>query len=267
MDKQTDNVNMCSTSHEDTERIEPHFIEMNAASMQKYRHLIAPVKGAGLMVCEIDNTLYNVACGLEDAVVALIKSYLVDFFGCEQRAAECVVGLNERHTLYAYGALVEVDGIDMEFYKKFVSSKIAYGAILKEDRPLKELLNGIDCRKICFTNGDVTQAFNILQALDLLECFEAVVAVDISSPYFIHKPQRESFEFVEELFGVEDSRNILFFDDSQKNTTQAILRGWTTHIVPADCYIGHLIRHAYEMLYLENKALLPEEEEVEIKDN
>lgn len=247
----------------------PYFIAMNQENLAKYRDLIRPLGHDMMIVCDIDNTLYsNRITGLEDMMEKKLLEYIRRRIASTDEEAVAIKKMYDtKYGLSIYGILLEQKGVERDFYTENVSSAIEYKDFLKEDLVLRKILDNIKCRKICFTNGDLIQASSILEAMGLTDCFEAVITVDESTSYRIHKPEKESFEFIEELFQIKNTKNVLFFDDNIKNIKQASSRGWTAEHVQNDGHIGDIIVDAVQMLYMNAEKLINEgEDEIEVKE-
>ncbi|ELQ74988.1 Haloacid dehalogenase-like hydrolase [Trachipleistophora hominis] len=243
-----------------------HFIAMNKQNLEKYKQIITPLGNETLIVCDIDNTLYHPSAGVEDLIDKKLVEYLTTVTSSQEEALACKNRYDDVYGLTVYGALAELD-VELDFYSKYITKTINYEEYLKKDPVLRDVLNRLDCRKICLTNGDTIQAKGILDALGLTECFEAVVTIDAAVPFFIHKPTKESYQFVDELFGVSSPKNVLFFDDNIKNIEQALAHNWIAHHVQGNIHIGDMIGKAAEMLYMRTDRLLQDNDEVEVKEN
>lgn len=255
-----------STSSCQLDGKQTHFIPMNRTSMEKYRGIIRPVDGETMVVCDIDSTLYHRSSGLEDHIRSILVEYLCTLVPTRAEAVALKKRYDRVYGLTVYGILTEQKDAAADFYEQHISSAIDYEKYLRKDGRLKSILDGLACRKICFTNADVTHARNVLHTLGLTECFEAVVTIDTHTPRFIHKPRRESYEFVSELFRVRDRKSVLFFDDNARNIDQAIVHGWTAYHVQGNCHIGDLISSAVRMLCVETGKLVKDDEEIEVRD-
>ncbi|TBU01130.1 putative pyrimidine 5'-nucleotidase [Hamiltosporidium magnivora] len=97
---------------------------------------------------------------------------------------------------------------------------------LKFKKELKETLQGIQHRKICFTNANNVWAYYVLKELDLLDCFDVIIHRESeNSVTSVCKPNEKAYEFVEKFLGISTS-NIYFFDDDSANIEAASKRGW-----------------------------------------
>lgn len=246
--------------------VNTHFIPMNKHNLDKYKQLITPLGGETVIVCDIDNTLYHPSAGVEELIDGKLVDYLATVTASREVALAHKNRYDEEYGLTVYGALAELD-VELDFYNKYISSTIKYTDYLQRDLVLKSMLDRLNCRKICLTNGDVSQARGILAALGLTECFEAAVTVDSAVPFFIHKPTEESYKFVDELFGIENPKSVLFFDDNIKNIEQALVHGWSAHHVQGDSHISDIIGKAVEMLYVPTEDLLQDKDKVGVKEN
>lgn len=100
------------------------------------------------------------------------------------------------------------------------------------DNDLREVLQSINIRKFCFTNGSAERVKTVLKHLNLDSgVFEGVICSDDEDTEFISKPKQESYKFVEKILGINDPKNIIFFDDSIANIQGAIKAGWNAYII------------------------------------
>lgn len=102
------------------------------------------------------------------------------------------------------------------------------------DPELRSMLESLDCRKFCFTNGQRDRAARILRYLGLEHIFELVICADVDDTEFICKPQPHAFAFVERYLGIADRSKVFFFDDSLKNIEAAKVAGWNAYLVDGD---------------------------------
>ncbi|KAK1350175.1 hypothetical protein LUQ84_001149 [Hamiltosporidium tvaerminnensis] len=97
---------------------------------------------------------------------------------------------------------------------------------LKFKKELKETLQRIHHRKICFTNANNVWAYYVLKELDLLDCFDVVIHRESENLVTsVFKPNEKAYKFVEKFLRISTS-NIYFFDDNSANIEAASKRGW-----------------------------------------
>lgn len=244
---------MTNTAKENDKYV--HFIPINDNNLTKYSKHIRPLENDILLVCDIDSTLYHKSTGLEKEIYKRLTKFLCTITSTQEEAAALNKKFYTAYGLTTYGVLAERPDVDRNFYTTHISSTIKYEEYLRPDNALRDILNGLKCRKICFTNGDNTQARAVLNALGLTTCFEAVITVDISRPYFVHKPMKESYEFVNQLFQVRQPENVIFFDDNIRNIQQATECGWHAYHVQNDTCIGDIMVKLVKLSYVNIKKM------------
>ncbi|KAF9762906.1 hypothetical protein NGRA_1676 [Nosema granulosis] len=112
---------------------------------------------------------------------------------------------------------------------------IKYENYIERNEKLIIILKKTPYRLWCFTNGLKCRASRILKKLEIEHLFEGIICTDDNSRCPVKKPYVESYEFVEKLLGVKDTKLIYFFDDLERNIKIARERGWNViEIKPED---------------------------------
>lgn len=245
----------------------PLIIPMNDQSYEIYKDLIKPLGHEPMLIFDIDSTLYSTERKFE----IFLKEKLAEHFSKELKlshkdALELTRKLNEKYGL-------TITGYKNEFNKPVnflleIIEKVNFEDFLKEDKKLKNILDNLNVRKICFTNAIDSCAIKVLKCLGISECFEAVIHVDIFQEKIVNKPHNSSYDFIEKLFQIHEpsekiisesvsslrdtsSKNVLFFDDAEKNIKAAIENRWQAIHILNDSYIGDVItRSVNEKLFL-----------------
>ncbi|KAI5148508.1 hypothetical protein ENBRE01_0369 [Enteropsectra breve] len=142
------------------------------------------------------------------------------------------------------------------FFRKFNMHPSEFDALyelpslnfaLARDELLIEMLSKIKHRMFCFTNGSKERAKKLLKTLGIEHFFECVFCADTVDTEFISKPSLDSFTFVEKVLGIKGSKNIHFFDDSERNIDGARAAGWSAYLVKEDIK-DHLEGHLEAMV-------------------
>ncbi|KAI5176551.1 pyrimidine and pyridine-specific 5'-nucleotidase [Pancytospora epiphaga] len=105
---------------------------------------------------------------------------------------------------------------------------------VKIDNELVELLKKSHYRMFCFTNSGRGRASKILKHMGIEELFEAVICTDSVDTEFICKPKQESYDFLVDVLGITDRKNVHFFDDTNHNVVGAIDAGLSAYLVNGD---------------------------------
>lgn len=176
---------------------------MNEENRVKYRGIIKAVGNDPLLIFDIDSTLYPGHLNIEKMIMDEILRYLIRKMNMsEECVRERLYELNQKYGLASLGIQSEIESVEVGFYSKYISKVFEYENYIKPDSVLRNLLNSINIRKICFTNADSISAVRILKRLGVFECFEAVITIDSFERRFICKPQVEAYKFVEDVYGI-----------------------------------------------------------------
>jgi len=166
-----------------------------------------------LAVIDLDNTLYAADNGVFARMDAKMNAYI-------QR--ELDVNLDEANRLriqywQQYGStlkgLMKHHGHDAEPFLKEAHDVNAH-ELLQSQPELRQILNGIDAKKVIHTNGTKEHAESILSALGILQDFDAIY--DIRFNQYTPKPCQQTLL---QLFKAEqvDQEAVLVIDDMENN--------------------------------------------------
>uniref|UniRef100_A0A0A0KJ84 Uncharacterized protein n=1 Tax=Cucumis sativus TaxID=3659 RepID=A0A0A0KJ84_CUCSA len=156
---------------------------------------------------------------------------------------------------------------DNEEFHGYVHGALPYDS-LKPDPVLRNLLLSLPQRKIIFTNAEKGHAAQVLERLDLEDCFEGVICFEIlnnnnnnpsleskfngGNDIIICKPSIEAIQAAVKIADTQPNKTI-FFDDSVRNMENGKAAGLHTVIlVPgADHALGsiHNIKEALPELW------------------
>lgn len=161
----------------------PLYITMNHKNLKKYKHLVRPVYNSPLLVFDIDNTLYTSRNGLEDEVRRLLVKGLREILWeqgedkiSDDDLLKCMIKLCEIYGLSSRGALKEFNIQLQCLIKNF--NLIDFGKFVEKDDKLRQELENIKMRKICFTNAGMFQAKKVLSSLGVEDCFDVIITAD-----------------------------------------------------------------------------------------
>ena len=199
-------------------------------------------------VFDLDNTLYPVAA-IYDEIGERMTAYIVRKLALDHAEA---LAVRERY-FHQYGAtvvgLATHHGIDAHDFLADVHD--ADYSVLSPDAELAELIGALAGRRIIFTNGGGGHAERALARLGLAHVFDAIV--DIETCGLAPKPQREAYERLIKLCGI-DPRETLLIEDTLRNLEPAHALGFTTALVgpvhpePRPPYVDHWARDVKELL-------------------
>jgi putative hydrolase of the HAD superfamily len=166
---------------------------------------------------DLDDTLYPASTGLWQAIKERMNIYMRDRMGF---APAEIPALREKYYLQ-YGTtlrgLQANHEINVEDYLAFVHD-LPLGDYILPNPDLCEVIAALGTRNLIFTNADAAHARRVLKALELDNCFEAIVDVNAVSPYC--KPMPESFQIAMRMAGEGDPSRCVMIDDLPR-TTQA----------------------------------------------
>lgn len=184
------------------------------------------------LVLDMDDTIYSGKNGLRDSLLKAIQCFIQHRDG---RTWEDSYNHMKYHYL-KYGltvkGLVIEDGIDPRDYEAYLSEKVDYELLNKDDKLIK-LLKAARADIVIFTNSGVEHTTETLEKMGILEVVDAIIFTDYNEPNFPIKPEAEAYERVERLLGVSPSE-IFFVDDSADNVRAAKNRGWNVIRIKED---------------------------------
>ena len=160
-------------------------------------------------VFDLDNTLYPQSARLFDQIEVKMTAYVMEALGVDHDRANhlrahywktygtTLAGLMREHQIDPGPYLDDVHQIDL--------------SVLAEDLTLRARIQSLPGRKVIYTNGPRVHAERVTAARGLAGIFDAVYGVEHAG--FRPKPEREAFEEVFRLDGIEPARAAMFEDD------------------------------------------------------
>lgn len=206
----------------------PIFIQMNQKNIKKYQEVIKPVRSDLILIFDIDATLYEKNHQYESHFkMQLIESAFSKTTGFTKNEFLEYLKQSNRGTDTEMWRTHSELKIDSSFFDEAIA-KIKFDEFFTADHSLRDKLNSIPHRKICFTNNSAFASKSTLEALGISSCFEAVVAVDTTGFVEDHyKPNAIAFDFIEDVFQIDkENKNVVFFDDKLCNVEAGIEKGW-----------------------------------------
>eukprot|EP00866_Antonospora_locustae_P000012 jgi/Antlo1/12/2032 len=205
--------------------IEPKFIYLDEKSIETHKGMFRKAKGENVYVFDIDETLYP----HDDNIVKARKEMIIKFgmlYGLSSEEA-----LNKtRESLVKYKSTIK--GFIRELPRNEHVIEALHNPIpnatdtLKPDNELRKMLQRINGRKVCLTNGPKLHSRAVLEKLGVLDCFEAVFCCDYHNPQYLSKPVSVVYYIVSRVLEVDDTSHVYFFDDRYENIASAIPFGW-----------------------------------------
>jgi putative hydrolase of the HAD superfamily len=180
---------------------------------------------------DLDDTLYPNASGLWQAIRVRIGLYMEERLNLPQAD---IPGLRrfyfERYGTTLRGLQIhqQVDPLD---YLAYVHD-LPLQDYLTPSPQLRQMLLSLPQHRWIFTNADAAHAGRVLEALNLLDCFQGII--DILAMEFACKPEREAFEIALRIAGEPDPPGCMLIDDSPRNLLAAQNMGFATVLVGSE---------------------------------
>jgi putative hydrolase of the HAD superfamily len=176
---------------------------------------------------DLDNTLYSAEHALFDLIDVRINRYMHQVVGI---AADQVDILRRRYW-QQYGVtlqgLMDEHGADPEDYLAYVHD-IDVSSRLGVNAELRGMLDELPQRKFVFTNGSRAHALQVLNCLQIADCFEHIFDIQLSG--YIPKPNRIPYAALLKTTGL-DGENCVMVEDSLVNLDMAAQLGMKTILV------------------------------------
>lgn len=177
------------------------------------------------LLFDLDDTLYPPTSGLWEAIahqmdvymhqklglsyakIPILRQYLYQVYGTTMRGLQATYHIDETEFL------AFVHDIPVEDY-------------LSPDPLVRQVLLAYSLPKIIFTNADANHARHVLAALNLLDCFTAIIDILDITPYC--KPMPEAFLIALHKTGENDPQKCVLLDDTLNNLKAASKLGFYT---------------------------------------
>jgi putative hydrolase of the HAD superfamily len=180
-------------------------------------------------VFDLDNTLYPASANLFPQIDVRMKAFIGDLLGLDpDNAFKLQKQYYREHGTTLRGLMLNHD-VEPETFLEFVHD--IDHSVLAPDDELDGLLGALPGRKLIHTNGSARHAAEVLNALGVMERFEAIF--DISAGSYIPKPHPDSYKQFLTSHAFEPSTAIMF-EDSVKNLAPAAELGMATVLVYHD---------------------------------
>ncbi len=194
-------------------------------------------------VFDLDNTLYPPSARLFDQIEIKMTDFVMRALGVERAEANRL----RQHYWDSYGTtlagLMAEHGVDPGPYLTDVH-EIDFSPLVP-DQTLARAINALPGRKIVFTNGCAPYAQRVLAARGLMGVFDAVYGVEHAG--FRPKPQRDAFETVFAMDGLNPETAAMFEDDIRNLAVPHDMGMRTVHVGPKAATVPH-VHHQTEDL-------------------
>lgn len=198
-------------------------------------------------IFDLDNTLYHPSVNLFAQVDARMTEFIARELACDPVAARKIQKEYFRKFGTTLSGLMALHDTDPHHFLDYVHD-IDY-ALLQPDAALTGMLEGLQGRKLIFTNGSQGHAEQVLEKLNIVHFFEDIF--DIAATSFTPKPERAAFEHVVKAANITP-RNAAMVEDIERNLEVPHQMGMHTILVDAGSFHGdtrepweYAVQHAH----------------------
>lgn len=180
-------------------------------------------------IFDLDNTLYPASANLFVQIDVKMKAFISRLLDVSLDEAYVIQKkYYHQHGTTLCGLMLNHD-VDPEAFLDFVHD--IDHTVLDQHPTLGAVIKSLPGRKLIHTNGSANHARDVLEALGIGDCFEAIF--DIRAGDYVPKPDPESYRrfLASHAFKPETS---IMFEDSVKNLKPAAEMGMVTVLVQHD---------------------------------
>jgi len=179
-----------------------------------------------LAIFDLDNTLYKIPKGFDEAVIANIYKFYKGYFGLKDNG-EVSKKIKEFRAEYGSNprAFYCKGGLDAYFAGIF--SSVEPAEYLKKDEGLAERLSKLKMKKAIFTNGPDFFADKVMKALGISNAVDYVQYGNKCEP----KPGLGGFRKIMEKFGAAPVQCVMVGDEEDADLAPARRLGMRTVLV------------------------------------
>ena len=184
-------------------------------------------------IFDLDNTLYPASCNLFAEVDQRMGVYIAKAIGVPFEHARHLQKAYYRQFGTTLAGLMQVHKLPPGPFLEYVHDIDL--SVVPELPELAAAIAALPGRRLIFTNGSRRHAEKVARKLGVLHLFEDIC--DIAALEYVPKPEREAFDRLSRLHGVDYPRAAMFEDMPHKLVAASDL-GMTTVHVHSD-YIDH----------------------------
>lgn len=174
-------------------------------------------------VFDLDNTLYPADTAVMSQVEERMTEYVMKLLDLDRETAR----KQQKAFYHEYGTtlngLMKNHQVDLREFLDFVHD--VDHSVITPDPELARHIEGLEGRRLVYTNGSRKHAELVIDRLGLDGLFEDLF--DIEASRFTPKPNREGFELFTGRYGLAPKSSVMF-EDSVKNLETAAGMGFTT---------------------------------------
>ncbi len=184
-------------------------------------------------IFDLDNTLYPSSCNLFAQVDHRMGAFIAKTLGVPYEHARHLQKAYYRQFGTTLAGLMQVHKMAPEPFLEYVHD-IDLSVVPKLPE-LEAAIAQLSGRRLIFTNGSRRHAENVADKIGVLHLFDGIC--DIAELEFVPKPERNAFDRMIRLHGVDAARAAMF-EDMPHNLEVPHTLGMTTVLVKSD-YIDH----------------------------
>jgi pyrimidine 5'-nucleotidase len=200
---------------------------------------------------DLDGTLYPNSTGLWQAIRMRIGLYMKERLSLPEEDIPTL----RRFYFERYGTTLRglqihkhVDPLD---YLAYVHD-LPLQDYLSPAPQLRQLLLSLPQQRWVFTNADSAHARRVINALDLVDCFQGII--DVLATGFVCKPEPEAYQKALQVAGETDPASCMLVDDALRNLLAAQKMGFATVLVGDEHAIANSMLHIPNLLSLRSVA-------------
>ncbi len=194
-------------------------------------------------VFDLDNTLYPPRCRLFDQIEVKMTDWVMQALGVDRAEADRLRQHYWSHYGTTLAGLMREHAIDPGPYLNEVHD-IDFSA-LRPDPALAAGIAALPGRRIVYTNACEPYAHRVLQARGLSGLFDAVYGVEHAG--FHPKPERQAFEAIFAMDGVDPARAAMFEDDPRNLAAPHAMGMRTVYVAPTPLTADHIHHHTDDL--------------------
>ncbi|HAE85071.1 MAG TPA: pyrimidine 5'-nucleotidase [Anaerolineaceae bacterium] len=177
---------------------------------------------------DLDDTVYPASAGVWPIASQRMVTYMHEVLGIPLAEAPA---LRER-LFRTYGTtlrgLQREYGVDMDDYLHYVHD-LDLPSLLQPDAELRQALLQLPQPKWIFTNASREHAQNVLNVMQVAECFAGIIDIRDVQPYC--KPDPAAYQIALKLAGNYAPQETLMVDDRKENLDVAASLGFRTVLI------------------------------------
>lgn len=177
---------------------------------------------------DLDDTVYPASAGVWPIASQRMVTYMHEVLGIPLAEAPA---LRER-LFRTYGTtlrgLQREYGVDMDDYLHYVHD-LDLPSLLQPDAELRQALLQLPQPKWIFTNASREHAQNVLNVIQVAECFAGIIDIRDVQPYC--KPDPAAYQIALKLAGNYAPQKTLMVDDRKENLDVAASLGFRTVLI------------------------------------